>query len=41
MAYEVLCAIEDGIATVSLNRPDKRNALNSAVLRGLDRKSVV
>ena len=35
MAYEVLCSIEDRIATVTLNRPAKRNALNTVVLRGL------
>ena len=35
MADEILCSIEDGIATVILNRPDKRNAMNSAVLDGL------
>jgi len=35
MADEILCAIADGIATVTLNRPDKRNAMNTAVLDGL------
>jgi enoyl-CoA hydratase/carnithine racemase len=35
MADEVLCSIENRIATVTLNRPDKRNALNGAVLAGL------
>jgi enoyl-CoA hydratase/carnithine racemase len=35
MADEILCSIEDGIATVVLNRPEKRNAMNSAVLDGL------
>jgi enoyl-CoA hydratase/carnithine racemase len=36
MADEVLCAIADGVATVTLNRPAKRNALDRAVLAGLD-----
>lgn len=35
MAQEVLCSVQDGIATVTLNRPDKRNAINTAVLEGL------
>ena len=35
MADEILCDISDGIATLTLNRPDKRNAMNSAVLNGL------
>ena len=33
MADEVLYEVSDRIATVTLNRPDKRNALSSAVLR--------
>lgn len=37
MAEEVFCTIQDGIATVTLNRPEKRNALNTAVLEGLTR----
>ena len=37
MADEILCAIADGIATLTLNRPEKRNAMNSAVLDGLRR----
>ena len=35
MAYEVLTSTEDHVATVTLNRPEKRNALSTAVLRGL------
>lgn len=37
MTEEVFCTIQDGIATVTLNRPEKRNALNTAVLEGLTR----
>ncbi len=35
MADEVLTSITDGIATVTLNRPDKRNAMNAALLHAL------
>jgi enoyl-CoA hydratase/carnithine racemase len=35
LADEVLSSISDGIAGVTLNRPEKRNALNVAVLAGL------
>ena len=35
MADKVLVAVEAGIATVTLNRPDQRNAMNTALLRGL------
>jgi enoyl-CoA hydratase/carnithine racemase len=35
MAEEILCTIKDGIATVTMNRPEKRNALNTALLEGL------
>jgi enoyl-CoA hydratase/carnithine racemase len=37
MADEILCAVADGIATITLNRPESRNALNSVVLDGLRR----
>lgn len=35
MPDEVLTAVADGIATVTLHRPDKRNAMNAAMLLGL------
>ena len=35
MADEVLTSVEDGVATLRLNRPEKRNALNTAVLTAL------
>jgi enoyl-CoA hydratase/carnithine racemase len=35
MADEVLSSVHDGVATVTLNRPDKRNAMSSALLAGL------
>ncbi len=37
MADELLMSIDGAIATVTLNRPDRRNALNTAVLDGLTR----
>jgi enoyl-CoA hydratase/carnithine racemase len=37
MADEILCDIADGVATLTLNRPEKRNAMNTAVLDGLRR----
>src|SRR5437016_13464608 len=35
MGDELLCSVADGVATVTLNRPAKRTALNRAVLDGL------
>jgi enoyl-CoA hydratase/carnithine racemase len=38
MADEVLCAVADSIATITLNRPERRNALNTAMLDELRRR---
>ncbi len=35
MSEEILTEIEDGIATVTINRPNRRNALSGAVVEGL------
>lgn len=35
MAEEILCTVKDGIAIVTMNRPEKRNAMNTALLNGL------
>src|SRR5512132_2522277 len=32
---EILTAVADGVATVTLNRPEQRNAMNTAMLRSL------
>ncbi|MFW6053578.1 MAG: enoyl-CoA hydratase/isomerase family protein [Persicimonas sp.] len=35
MSEDILTEIDDGIATVTINRPDRRNALSGAVVKGL------
>src|SRR3989442_15573406 len=35
MGAETVAAVADGIATVTMNRPDQRNAMNTAMLVGL------
>jgi enoyl-CoA hydratase/carnithine racemase len=35
MSDEVLWTVADGVATITLNRPDKRNAMNAALLSAL------
>ena len=35
MADAILCTVQDGIATLTLNRPEKRNAINLAMMDGL------
>jgi len=32
---DVLYSVEDGVASITINRPEQRNALNPAVLRGI------
>src|SRR6266581_3361697 len=38
MADEILSSVADGIATLTLNRPERRNALNTAMLDALRRR---
>ena len=38
MADEILYAVADSIATITLNRPERRNALNTALMEALGRR---
>jgi enoyl-CoA hydratase/carnithine racemase len=38
MADEILYAVADSIATITLNRPERRNALNTAMMDALGRR---
>jgi enoyl-CoA hydratase/carnithine racemase len=37
MADEILFSLKDGVATITMNRPEKRNALNTVLLEGFNR----
>jgi enoyl-CoA hydratase/carnithine racemase len=37
MADEILVSVADGVATITMNRPEQRNAMNRALLEGLRR----
>ena len=37
MADEILFSLTDGVATITMNRPEKRNALNTVLLEGFNR----
>jgi enoyl-CoA hydratase/carnithine racemase len=37
MADEILFSLKDGVATITMNRPEKRNALNTVLLEGFSR----
>jgi len=37
MSEEIWYDVQDGVATVTMNRPERRNALSSAVLQGMHR----
>src|SRR5438093_11878863 len=38
MADEILYAVADGVATITLNRPERQNALNTALMDALGRR---
>jgi enoyl-CoA hydratase/carnithine racemase len=37
VADEILFSLKDGVATITMNRPEKRNALNTVLLEGFNR----
>ncbi|MBW2284705.1 MAG: enoyl-CoA hydratase/isomerase family protein, partial [Deltaproteobacteria bacterium] len=34
---EILYDVEDKVATITINRPERKNSMNTAVMDGLDR----